>query len=100
MLRHIVAWNYGDGFTPEQNRENAAQLKSELEALVGVVPGLRSLTLYTTPEASSSHDVVLDSVLDDAAALPVYLEHPAHVKAADNVGKYLKDRVVLDYVVD
>jgi len=100
MLRHIVAWNYGDGFTPDENRANAAQLKAELEALVGVVPGLRSLTFYPSPWSSSSRDVVLDSVLDDAAALPGYLNHPAHLKAAANVDKYLKDRVVLDYVVD
>jgi len=99
MLKHIVAWNFGDGFTDAENANHAAQIKAELEALVGVVPGLRSLTVYISPAATSSRQVILDSVLDDAAALPGYANHPAHVKAADTVNKYFKDRVVLDFEV-
>ena len=33
MLRHIVTWNYKDGFTDSENKEHAETLKAGLEAL-------------------------------------------------------------------
>jgi len=98
MLRHIVAWNYADGNTPEQNRSNALKAKADLEALPGVIPEIKSLKVYTDPEATSNRALLLDSTFADAAALATYANHPAHLKVVEFINKTMKDRVVLDYV--
>ena len=42
MVRHILLWQLKDELTPAEKRAEAEQCKRDLEALVGVVPGLCS----------------------------------------------------------
>lgn len=79
MIRHTVVWKLIDHSVAE--REAAlARFGEELRALVGVVPGLVSVSL--TPDVGDTpgnFDVSLISVHESREALAVYQPHPAHV---------------------
>ncbi|MDF2539915.1 MAG: Dabb family protein [Herbinix sp.] len=100
MVRHIVAWNYADGFTAEENRKNAETMKKELENLKGLIEGLQTIELFINPLSSSDSDLLLDSVFDNEEALNAYIVHPEHVRVGTNYVKpFVKNRKCIDVAV-
>ncbi len=97
MVRHVLVWQFKDELSSDEKAAAAKKIKAELEALVGVVPGLRELTVVTTPMASSNADLLLDSTMESPADYDVYKDHPAHVAAATYVKSVVKCRVCMDY---
>ncbi len=97
MVKHVIIWQFKDELSNEEKTAAAKKIKSELEALVGVVPGLKSLFVAITPMASSNADLMLDSVMESPADYDVYKDHPAHVAAATYVRSVVKSRVCIDY---
>ena len=97
MVRHVLIWQFKDEMTADEKAAAAKKIKSELEALVGVVPGLKSLSVAINPMASSNADLYLDSVMETPADYDVYKDHPAHVAAATYVRSVVKSRVCMDY---
>ena len=70
MLKHIVMWRFVEGAQGKSRVEHAQWMKEHLEALVGVVPEIRSMEVGVniTPSASS-YDAVLISTFDDKEAM-------------------------------
>ncbi len=98
MVKHIILWQLKDELTKEQKAEVKAGIKSGLEGLLGTVPGLTEICVYTEGLASSNADVMLYSVFEDEASLKGYAVHPAHVAVADGkVRPYTKTRLCLDF---
>ena len=99
MIRHIVAWNLSAS-DPGQRTDDFEQVKAKLEALGGVVPGLRTVVVSRdVGSTAGNHDVVLISEHDDEEALAVYQQHPDHVVAAGFVRTVTKDRMAVDIEV-
>ena len=92
MIRHIVLYRLR-----EENKEKSiACMKEKLEALVGQVEGLRTLTVR--PDCNThSYDVCLVAEFDSPDALHYYKKHPAHVAASDYVHSVMTDRAAFDY---
>ena len=97
MIRHIVMWNYKDGFTAAENRENALQVKQKLEALTGCIEGIIELKVYINALPSSNKDIILDSLFIDEEALAAYQAHPEHQRVGVFVGSVMQNRVCIDY---
>lgn len=97
MVRHIVMWNFKEGFTKEQNINNANKIKLELENLVNLIDGIKSLTVETAPLPSSNRDVILNSLFENEEALNNYIVHPEHVRVGGLVRSVLKNRAAIDY---
>ena len=98
MVRHIVAWNYAEGFTTEENRKNALKMKRELEDLINLIPGINSINLYIEPLSTSDSDLVLDSVFESEEALAAYIIHPEHVRVGTNYVKPVtRNRKCIDF---
>lgn len=97
MVRHVLIWQFKDELSAEEKTTAAKKIKAELEALVGVVEGLKSLTVITNPMESSNADLLLDSTMESPADYDVYKVHPAHVAAATYVRSVVKSRVCMDY---
>lgn len=97
MVRHIILWNFAEGFSDGENARNAEKVKSLLEALPAVIPGIVSLRVFTGPVVSGNRDVLLDSVFTDAAALAAYTGHPAHVEVGRFVRSVLTNRACIDF---
>jgi hypothetical protein len=96
-IKHVVMWKLS-GATPEEKSAQAQEIKTVLEGLNGVVPSLRSLTVFQNALFDGkNHDLILESVFDDEQGLADYAVHPAHNAAGEIVMKYATDRVAVDY---
>ena len=98
MVHHVILWKLKEGLSEQKKKEVLKNIKENLEALDGRVPGLISIAVITHPLASSNADVMLDSLLEDEEALKGYQMHPEHVKVADTyVRPYTEVRMCRDY---
>ncbi|MDD7665752.1 MAG: Dabb family protein [Lachnospiraceae bacterium] len=98
MVKHIILWQFKDELSDEKKTELKAEIKSGLEALKGVVPGLAEIHVRTDCLPSSNADMMLDCTMDDEDALKGYAVHPAHVKIKDDIiAPNVKSRVCIDY---
>ncbi len=95
MVKHIILWNLKDAFN---NDKIKTEMKTSLEGLLGVIPGLITIKVEINPLPSSNADVMLYSEFIDEAALKDYAVHPEHVNIADTkVRPFTKQRVCIDY---
>ena len=92
MICHIVIWKLKE----ENKAENIAKLKAQLEALVGVVPGLLDASVGANYNGGE-YDVALVTHLESKEALAVYADHPAHVKVKEFVQTIATTRQAVDY---
>ena len=103
MIKHIVLWQLKDDAEGQTRMENARQLKAQLEALNGRIPGLRWLEVGLHVEDSHAGeddaDVVLYSEFDDMAALEAYYPHPAHQAVVPFARAIRLTRKVINYEV-
>ncbi len=95
VVKHIILWNLKEEFNTAEIKAN---MKRELENLVGVVSGLITMQIAIEPLPTSNVDVMLYSELESAEALKGYAVHPAHVRIADTyVRPFTKTRTVIDF---
>jgi len=97
MVRHIVAWEFKDGFSDAEKKENALKIKTSLEALPQFIDGIVEINVYIDPLSSSNRDAVLSSLFAGEEALAAYQAHPEHKKVSAFVGTVMQNRVCLDY---
>ena len=97
MVKHVILWKLKDELTVSTKEEAIAKIKSELEALVGNIPGLISLSIIAPDLASSNADIMLDSTLESEEALKGYQVHPMHVAAASFVRANTEVRLCADF---
>ena len=101
MVKHIVMWNFKEDVPESEKKAIKEKAKKELEALVGVVPGLISAFVITEPLASSSHDFCLVTELETPEALAAYAVNPNHQNVANPyVRPYTCNRAAMDYMMD
>lgn len=95
MVKHIILWKLKEEHNTEQVKSG---IKSGLEGLLGVVPGLVEIKVQTKALASSNADVMLYSVFENEDALKGYAVHPEHVKVADTlVRPFTETRSCIDF---
>ena len=98
MVRHVILWELKAEYSAEEKAVIKQDIKTALEALAGVIPGLVSITVNINGLASSNADCMLDSVFADEAALQAYQKHPAHQEAANTkVRPFVAKRLCLDF---
>lgn len=101
MIRHVVALQLA-ATEAEVRHRHAAQIKSRLEALASVVPGIVDIAVHFDLGLVASHwPLVLVADYVDNNALEAYQTHPRHVEvlAWMNDG-VVSGRAVVDYVVN
>ncbi len=97
MVKHIILWELKEEFNNEKVKKS---IKTSLEQLLGVVPGLLEISVQTECLETSNADVMLYSVLESKEALEGYATHPAHVKAADTfVRPFTQTRSCIDFEI-
>jgi hypothetical protein len=98
MVRHIVAWNYAESFTMEENRNNAKAMKKELENLKNLIEGIVSIEVSINPLDTSDSDLLLDSIFESEEALKTYTIHPEHVRVGTTFVKPVtRNRKCIDF---
>jgi len=100
MVKHVILWNLKDSFSAEEKNQIKADIKVALEGLVGKVPGLLEVKVYTEGLESSNADLMLDSTLESPEALKGYAVHPVHVEVANTkVRPFTASRSCLDFEI-
>ncbi len=100
MVKHVIIWKLKDELEGAEKEKVLADIKKNLESLVGKVPGLVELKIITDTLESSNGDLMLDSTLESEDALKGYAVHPEHVAVADNyVRPYTQVRMCVDYEI-
>jgi hypothetical protein len=89
---------------PEANGQdraaNAQAVKTLLEGLPTLIPEIKSLTVgINHPGVPGNHDLVLDTLFDDLAALQRYQEHPEHLKVGAFIAGVRSSRACVDWEV-
>ncbi len=97
MVKHIIIWNLKDGIDKDSVK---AEIKKQLEGLVGKIEGLLEMNIITSGLPSSTGDLMMDSTFESADALKFYASHPAHVAVADGIVRpNTMSRAAYDYEV-
>lgn len=100
MIKHVIIWTLKEEFSGEEKEKIKLGIKTGLEGLAGVIPGLVDIKVNINGLESSNADVMLDSTFEDVESLKGYAVNPAHVKVADeNVRPYTAIRSCLDFEV-
>lgn len=101
MLKHIVMWKLEEFAEGKSKAENAQWMKEHLEALVGVIPQIKSLEVgVNVNKSDAAYDAVLVSVFESEEDLNAYQHHPEHVKVSSYCNKIRISRVVADYYTE
>ncbi|MBQ6840288.1 MAG: Dabb family protein [Oscillospiraceae bacterium] len=94
MVKHIVVYTLKEGV----NKPEAIEIiRSVLEPLVGVIPGLTHMEIRATYQGGM--DYALYSEFESKEALANYAQHPAHLAAKEHFWNFLNTRVAADYEV-
>ena len=100
MVKHVILWNLKEEYSAEEKQTIKANIKREIEGLMGKIPGLLDIKVYTEGLASSNADLMLDSSFESEEALKGYAIHPDHVAVADGfVRPHTAKRSCLDFNV-
>ena len=100
MVKHVILWNLKEEYSAEEKARIKAEIKENLEALVGKIPGLLEMKINIEGLPSSTADLMLDSTFESAEALKGYAVHPEHVAVADGkVRPFTATRACLDYEI-
>lgn len=97
MVTHIVLWNFVETLTDEEKKEAGLKMKSILEPLKDVIPGVISLKVVINELGSKNRDIALIGEYESVEALNGYTVHPAHVEAGKYVRSVTCNRACLDY---
>lgn len=100
MVKHVIIWNLKKELSDSQKAKIKSEMKESLEALMGNIPGLLDIKVYTEALETSNGEVLLDTIFADFDALKGYAVHPMHVEAANTkVRPYTESRVCMDYEI-
>ena len=92
MVKHIVLYTLKEGV----NKAEAIEIiRSVLEPLVGVIPGLKHMEIRAAYQGGM--DYALYSEFETAEDLKNYAGHPAHLAAKEHFWDLLDNRYCADY---
>ncbi|MBE6812215.1 MAG: Dabb family protein [Ruminococcaceae bacterium] len=95
MLKHIVCFKLKDN-----SPENCEKAKQVLLSMQGNVEYLRDIRVgIDILHSERSYDLILETVLDDEAALEAYQQHPYHVQVVKKHMHAVRETsVAVDYI--
>ena len=100
MIKHVVMWKFKESAQGESKSTNLRLFKSQLEALVAIIPQIIELEVGINQfESATSYDIILISTFANKEDLMIYAKHPNHLSVADFCAKVRESRVVVDYEV-
>ncbi len=98
MVKHMIIWKLNE--TLQDRAATVAEIKRELEGLVGKIDGLLEMHILTDGMACSAGDLMMDSTFVNADALASYQSHPLHQSIANGIVRpAVSQRLSFDYEV-
>jgi len=86
-FRHIVIWDFKEGLREEEKASLFLNMKTDLEALTGMIEGIIELRVMRDPfnfgvDNKGEGQIVLDAIFENQAAYNVYAAHQDHLDIA------------------
>ena len=98
MITHLVFWRVKEEALGLPKAELIKKMKKELEALNGVIPEIRHLSVGVNEKPGDfSSDLALTSTFASWEDLAAYAAHPAHQEVVAFVGQVVDERRVVDF---
>jgi hypothetical protein len=97
MVKHIIIWEFKEGFSTEENRANAEKIKAGLEGLKGRISGLTDARVQIDLLSSSTGNIMLDCTFENEESLKSYQVNPEHLKVASLVRTVTQNRSCVDF---
>ncbi len=98
MLRHVVMWRFHEEAMGLPKPELLQRAHALLLSCAQVVPGIHAFEVaLATPGMDCSADLLLHMVVDNAAVLAAYQQHPAHVAIKPFMKAAVQERRCMDY---
>ncbi|MDQ1263480.1 MAG: hypothetical protein QG559_481 [Campylobacterota bacterium] len=96
MIVHIVMFKFRD----ENKEANIDEVKKRLNALVSLIPTLKSMEVgINFTESERAFDLSLYSTFDSKEALQEYALHPEHLKVVNLIKEVTIESKVVDYIL-
>ena len=100
MIKHVVMWKFKESALGETKATNLRLFKSQLEALVPIIPQIIDLEVgLNEVESDTSYDIVLISTFANKDDLSIYAKHPDHLVVSGFCAKVRESRVAVDYEI-
>lgn len=100
MIKHVVMWRFHETAEGNTKAENMQIFKGKLEALVPIIPEIKSLEVGIDEiKAETSYDIILVSTFETMETLKIYVNNPEHKKVAEFCAKVAASRVAVDYTI-
>jgi hypothetical protein len=96
MIVHIVIFKFRD----ENKEANINEVKKRLNALVSLIPALKSMEVgINFTDSERAFDLSLYSTFDSKEALQEYALHPEHLKVVTLIKEVTIESKVVDYIL-
>ena len=100
MLRHIVLFKLKPFNNEEDKLRQLNLIKSELEALQGLIPAINFMRVYINENPAEDFDFMLETEVASIEDLPKYAEHPEHIRVAyQYIKPYADRRACVDFTI-
>jgi len=96
MIVHIVMFKFKD----ENKQENIAEVTKKLNALVDLIPSLKSMEIGVDfSQTDRAFDLSLYSKFESKDGLKEYAVHSEHLKVVELIKSVTSESKVVDYVL-
>jgi len=98
MIKHIAMFKFKAFESAEAKENYFNRLKKAFDGLDERIPEIKFLQIgFDQLRSDASFDFVVNVDLENIDALPLYANHPEHLKAASVVKEMAAERKVIDY---
>lgn len=98
MIKHIAMFKFKAFNSTEDKKNYFDRLKKAFENLDERIPEIKFLQIgFDQLQSDASFDFVVNVDIEHLEDLPLYANHPEHLKAAAIVKEMAADRKVIDY---
>lgn len=100
MVKHIVMWKIKDEAEGLKKPKIMEKIKRDLTALKDIIPVVRELEVSESVTSGDMHyDMALILTVEKLSDLPLYVNHPDHLKVREFITKVRSARVTADIEV-
>ncbi|PKQ65652.1 hypothetical protein BZG02_01205 [Labilibaculum filiforme] len=98
MIKHIAMFKFKAFDSAEEKENYFTRLKNAFDGLDERIPEIKFLQIGSDLlHTDASYDFVVNVDIENIEALPIYANHPEHVKAVTILKEMAADRKVIDY---
>lgn len=98
MIKHIAMFKFKAFDLAEEKENYFTRLKDAFHELDKKIPEIKSLQIgFDLLHTDASYDFVVNVDIENIEALPIYANHPEHLKAVAVLKEMATERKVIDY---